>query len=147
LDNEGRVMKEVVSLLASLSGIALVLLVGYAVVRLARRRPWATLTLLLALIGLGTGALIYAGQDGSRVDPISRKMEFGSLLGRWCFGVGGVLLILGIPALPLVIIARERNGADTGPVGGQWAGVLFGYFIACGVFSAVLYSLLTGIVK
>ncbi len=55
--------------------------------------------------------------------------------------------MLGFPALPLVAIARAQNGADTGPVGGQWVVVLFGYFMACAIFGMVLYSWLTGIVK
>ena len=140
-------MEEVGPLLAALSQIALILLVGYAVVRLARRWPWATLTLLLALLAVAAGALGYAAQDGFSVRPDSRKMEFGSEVGRWCFAVGGVLMILGFPALPLVAIARAPNGAGTGPVGGQWVVVLFGYFMACALFSMVLYSWLTGIVK
>jgi hypothetical protein len=74
-------------------------------------------------------------------------MEFGSEIGRQCFGVGRLLLVLSIPALPLVGIARTRNGAHLGPVGGQWFVALFGYFMACAIFSMVLYSWLTGIVK
>jgi hypothetical protein len=140
-------MDEVGQLLAALARIALVPLVGYTVVRLARRWPWATFTLLLALLVVGVGSLGYAAQDGFSVDPASRKMAFGSDNGRWCLAVGGVLVILGTPALPLVAIARAPNGAATGPVGGQWFVVLFGYFMACAIFSMVLYSWLTGIVK
>jgi hypothetical protein len=75
-------------------------------------------------------------------------MEFGSELGRWCFAVGWVSVVLGTPALPLVAFARAPNGAVVGPdSGGQWFAVLFGYFMACAVFSMVLFSWLTGIVK
>jgi hypothetical protein len=58
-----------------------------------------------------------------------------------------MLVILGFPALALVGIGRTRYGAHLGPVGGQWFVALFGYFLACAVFSMVLYSWLTGIVK
>jgi hypothetical protein len=140
-------MEEFGQLLAALSRIALVPLVGYGVVRLAHRWPGTTLTLLLALIAISAGALGYTLGDGFRVDLDSRKMEFGSEIGRWCFALGGVAVILGVPALPLVAIARARNGADTGPVGVQWVFVLYGYFMACLFCSMVLYSQLTGIVK
>jgi hypothetical protein len=50
-------MKEFGQLLAVLLRIALIPLVGYAVVRLARRWPRAALTLLLALLAAGAGAL------------------------------------------------------------------------------------------
>ena len=140
-------MEEFAQLLAAFARIALVPLVGYGVVRLARRWPGATLTLLLVLIVIGALALGYTLGEGFRVDLNSRQMEFGSEIGRWCFAVGGVIVILGLPALPLVAIARLRNGVDIGPVGGQWVGVLFGYFMACLFCSMALYSLLTGIVK
>ena len=90
-------MNEIVPLLATLLRIALVPLVGYAVVRFARRWPWATLTLLLAFLVVGCGAVAYACHDGFSVDFGSRKMKFGSEIGRWCFAVGGVLVILGVP--------------------------------------------------
>jgi hypothetical protein len=144
---KGGEMEEIVQLLAALLRIAIVPLVGYAVVRLGRRWPGATLTLLLALIAVGAGALRYVAQDGFNVHTDSRKMEFVSEFGRWCFAVGGLLVILGVPALVLVAIAREKNGDVTGPVGGQRAVVLFGYFMACAIFGMVLYSWLTGIVK
>ena len=41
-------MEDIVQLLAAVLRIALVPLVGYAIVRLARRWPWATCTQLLA---------------------------------------------------------------------------------------------------
>jgi hypothetical protein len=140
-------MEDVVQLLAAVLRIAVVPLAGYGVVRLARRWPWAALALLLALIAAGAGAVGYARHDGFIVHPDTRRAEFGSEAGRWCFAVGWVFLVLAIPALPLVAIARARNGAGTGPVGGQWFVVLFGYFMGCAVFAAVLYSWLTGIVK
>jgi hypothetical protein len=140
-------MEEVGQLLAALMRIAFVPLVGYTVVRLARRRPRATVTLLLTLITVGAGALGYVAHDGFSVHADSRKMEFASEIGRWCFAVGGVLVILGVPALPLAAIARAQNGEVTGPVGGQWVVVLIGYLMACAIFGMVLYSWLTGIVK
>ena len=140
-------MEVVGQLLAGLLRIAVVPLLGYAVVRFARRWPMTTLTHLLALLAGGIGALGYVAEDGFGFDLDSRKMEFGSEVGRWCFAVGGVLMILGFPALPLVAIARAPNGAGTGPVGGQWVVVLFGYFMACAIFSMVLYTWLTGIGK
>jgi hypothetical protein len=127
--------------------IALVPLVGWAVVQLARRWPRATLALLLALLAAGAGALGYAGHDGYSVDPDTREMGFGSEVGRWCFVGGATLVLFGVPALPLVAIARARNGVVIGPVGGQWVPVLFGYFMACLIWGMVLYSGLTGIVK
>jgi hypothetical protein len=140
-------MDEVVPLLAALLRIALVPLVGYVVLRFARRWPGATLTLLLILLALGSAALGYAWHNGFSVDPASRKMHFGSQIGRWCFAAGGVAVVLGVPALPLIAVARARNGANMGPVGPQWVVVLFGYFMACLIFGMVLYSLLTGVVK
>jgi hypothetical protein len=140
-------VEEFGQLLAAAMPVALIPLLGYAVVRLARRRPRATLTLLLLVVAAGVGALLYAWHDGFRVARDTRKMTFGSEAGRWCFGVGGVGVILGLPALPLVAIARARDGANMGPVGPQWVVVLFGYFMACVIWSMVLYSLLTGIIK
>jgi hypothetical protein len=140
-------MEEVGQLLMAALPIGLVPLVGYTIVRLGRRRPQVTLTLLLALIAAGGGALGFVAQDGFSLRPDSRKLEFGSEVGRWCFAVGGALMVLGVPALPLVAIARARNGEVVGPVGGQLAGVLFGYFMACAIFSMVLYTWLTGIGK
>jgi hypothetical protein len=140
-------MEVVGQLLAGLLRIAVVPLLGYAVVRFARRWPMTTLALLLALIAGGIGALGYVAEDGFGVDLYSRKMEFGSEVGRWFFAIGCVLLNLGVPALPLVAIARARNGAVMGPVGGQWVAVLYGYFMACLIFGSALYMWLTGIVK
>ncbi len=140
-------MEESVQLLAAFTRIALIPLLGYAVVRLSRRWPWAALALLLAVLAAGAGALGYAWQDGFRVSPDTRKLAFRSEAGRWWFAVGGVTVTLGLPALPLVAVARARNGADIGPVGGQWAAVLAGYFMACVICGMALYSLLTGIIK
>jgi hypothetical protein len=140
-------MEDIVPLLATLLRIVLIPLVGYAVVRLARRWPRMTLTLLLVFLAIGFGVLGYAWHNGFSVDPASRKMHFGSEIGRWSFAVGGVAVVLGVPALPLIAIARSRNGATIGPVGPQWVVALFGYFIACLIFGMVLYSLLTGVIK
>lgn len=140
-------MEEWVQLLAAFMRIALIPLLGYAIVRLARRWPRVTLALLLAALAAGAGALSYARQDGFHVPLDTRKMAFQSEAGRWCFAVGGVVVILGLPALPLVAIARSPNGADVGPVGVQWVVVLFGYFMACAICGMVLQSLLTGIIK
>jgi hypothetical protein len=74
-------------------------------------------------------------------------MTFGSEIGRWCLAVGVVGVILGLPALPLVAIARARNGAGVGPVGVQWVFVLFGYFMACLFCSMIFSSWVTGIIK
>lgn len=140
-------MEELVELVTALIRIALIPLLGYAIVRLARRWPQATLALLLAVLATGVGALSYAWMDGFHVPPDTRKMAFQSGPGRWCFAVGGVTVILGLPALPLVAIARAPNGENMGPVGPQWVAVLFGYSMACGICGMVLYSLLTGIIK
>ncbi|MGE3806314.1 MAG: hypothetical protein AB7K24_16725 [Gemmataceae bacterium] len=140
-------MEDITQLLAYAGRIALVPLIGYGVLRLGQRWPWGTLTLLFALIALGTGALTYVARDGFSIEPTSRRMEFGSELGSWCFVVGAVLVTLGCPALLLVPIARARNGERTGPVGIQWVVVLMGYFVACAIFGMVLYSWLTAIVK
>jgi hypothetical protein len=141
-------MEDFVHLVAPVARLAAVPLIGYAVVRLARRWPWATLALLVALLALAAGALAYAGLDGYAVDVNTRRMTFGSEVGRWCFAIGGIGVTLGLPALLLVPFARARNGTATGPVGGgQWFVVLFGYFMACAICGAVLYSLLTGIIK
>jgi hypothetical protein len=58
-----------------------------------------------------------------------------------------VAVVLALPALPLVAIARARQGENIGPVGPQWVAVLFGYFMGCVICGTVLYSLLTGIIK
>jgi hypothetical protein len=140
-------MEELVQLLSALVRIALIPLLGYAIVRLARRWLRFPLALLLVVLATGAGALSYAWQDGFRVPLETRKMAFQSETGRWCFAIGGVTVILGLPALPLIAVARARNGADIGPVGVQWVAVLFGYFVACGICSMAPYSLLTGIIK
>jgi hypothetical protein len=105
------------------------------------------LILLLAALAVGGGALVFAWQDGFSVSPETRKMVFQSEVGRWCFAVGGVAVTLGLPALPLVAVARERKGELIGPIGVQWVIVLFGYFLACAICGMILYSLLTGIIK
>jgi hypothetical protein len=140
-------MEDFVQLLLALAPIVLVLLLGCGVVHLGRRWPWVTLALLLPVITLAAGALGYAWHEGFEVRPDTRQMTFGSELGRWCFTAGGLGVVLGVPALPLVAIARSRNGGRIGPVGAQWVGVLFAYFLVCVVWSAVVYSLLTGIIK
>jgi hypothetical protein len=140
-------MAEFVSLLGALLRIAVIPLGGYLVLRCARRWPWVTACFLLVVVAAGIGTVTLAAHDGYRVRVDTRRMEFHSEIGRWCFAVGGLALILGPPALPLVAVARVRHGAMIGPVGGQWAGALFGYFMACAIWSMVLYSWLTGIVK
>jgi hypothetical protein len=140
-------MEVLVQLLAQILRIAAVPLFAYAIVRLARRWPATTLTVLLVLIVLSCGALAYASGDGIWVDQRSRNMEFSSQTGHWCFSLGGLVVILGVPALPLLAVARVRNGEAVGPVGPQWLVVLFGYFMACLFCSMVVYWLLTGIEK
>ena len=140
-------MDDLGELLLFVSRLALVPVAGYGVIGLARRWPRATMTLLLALIAAGAGGLSYAARDGLVVRPDSRKMQFHSDIGRSCFAVGALMVTLGVPALPLVAIARARNGAARGPLGGQWMAAIFGYFMACAIFGMVLYSWLTGIVK
>jgi hypothetical protein len=140
-------MEELVQALAALLRIALIPLLGYGIVRLARRWPRATLALLLAVVAAGAGALGSARHDGFNVSLETRKMTFQTEVGRWCFALGGLGVLLGLPALPLVAVARARHGEDLGPVGVQWVAVLFGYFMACVVWGMVLYSLLTGIIK
>lgn len=140
-------MEEWLRLLAALLWFALIPLLGYAIVRLARCWPWATLVLLVAVVATGAGAVGYAGHDGFSVPPDTRKMVFHSEAGRWCFAIGGVGVSLALPALPLVAVARSRNGLTIGPMGVQWVAVLFGYFMACVIWGMVFYSLLTGIIK
>jgi hypothetical protein len=140
-------MEEWLQLVMVISRIALVPLLGYCIVRLARRWPRGALILLLAALAVGGGALVFAWHEGFRVSPETRKMVFQSETGRWCFAVGGVVVTLGLPALPLVAVARERKGEMIGPIGVQWVIVLFGYFLACAICGMVLYSLLTGIIK
>jgi hypothetical protein len=74
-------------------------------------------------------------------------MAFQSEAGRWCFAVGGVAVILALPALPLVAVAQSRNGEHMGPLGVQWVVVLFAYFMGCALCGMVVYSFLTGIIK
>jgi hypothetical protein len=140
-------MEDFGQLLAALMQIALIPLLAYAIVRLARRWPRATLALILAVVAVGAGALGYACHDGVSVPPDTRKMAFQSEMGRRCFAIGGVGVTLGLPALALVAVARSRNGEAIGPVGAQWVAVLFAYFMACVICGMVLYSLLTGIIK
>ena len=141
-------MEDIGPLLLAVMRLAVVPVAGYAVLLLARRWPRCILILLLTLIALGAGAIAYCKHDNFVVLQDSRKLEFGSELGRWCFTVGALTEILCCPALPLVAMARAKNGEEIGPVsGGQWFVALFGYFMACAIFSMVLFSWLTGIVK
>src|SRR4051794_1136487 len=117
-------MAEVGELLAALARLAVVPLVGYAVVRLARWRPRRAAAVLLAVVAAGVAALAYAKVDGFTVRPDTRAIDFASEAGRWSYTVGGVVTVLAVPALPLVAVARARNGDVTGPVGGQWVVVL-----------------------
>jgi hypothetical protein len=140
-------MEDWVQLFLAVTRIALIPLLGYCIVRLARLWPRGTLILLLAALAVGAGALVYAWHEGFRVSPETRKMVFQSEVGRWCFAIGGVAVTLGLPAVSLIAVARERKGERIGPMGVQWVIVLFGYFIACAICGMILYSLLTGIIK
>ena len=140
-------MEDYIQLLLAVGRIAIIPLVGYIVIRLARRWPRLTLALLLVLIAVGVSALCYAHIEGFSVNPTTRKMSFGSEVGRICYFVGGMLTILSVPALPLIAVARAKNGSTIGPVKGEWIIALFGYFMACAIFGMVLYSWVTGIVK
>src|SRR5262245_58164793 len=84
LQCRGPGMEGLIQLLAALLRIALIPLLGYALVRLARRWPRTTLALLLAVLALGAGALGYAWQDGFSVARDTRTMAFQSEAGRWC---------------------------------------------------------------
>src|SRR5262245_40773508 len=75
-------MEEFGQLLAGLMRIALIPLLGYAIVRLARRWPRATLSVLLTLIAAGAGALGYAWHDGFSVPLDTRKLAFQSDAGQ-----------------------------------------------------------------
>jgi hypothetical protein len=140
-------MEVLLQVLAAVAGITVYPLVGYAVIRLAGRWPRATLALLLVAVAAGAGALGYARFDGFDVPLDTRRMTFRSEAGRWCFDAGWVAVILGVPALPLVAVARARNGERIGPAGAQWVVVVFGYFMGCAVWGMVLYSWLTGIAR
>jgi hypothetical protein len=60
---KGERVEDIGKILLTVLGIAIVPAVGCAVVQLARRWPWVTFILLLALIALGGGALAYAEHD------------------------------------------------------------------------------------
>jgi hypothetical protein len=134
-------------LLGALLRVAAVPVCGYLVLHFARRWPWVTVGILVLVVVAGIGAVTAAAFDGYNVQLDTRNIEFHSEMGRWCFAFGGLALILGFPALPLVVIARAQNGTKIGPVGAQWAGVPFGYFMACFFCSAAFYAFLTGITK
>jgi hypothetical protein len=119
---------------------AVLLLVGWEVVRAAGRRPLTTAALIAVAVAAGTGAIWFAAAAGySPPTRGSGPVPFG-----WppvCFGVGVVLVILGFPALLLVPDAAVRGPkAAAGPF-------LFAYWFACVVFAMVLQSWLTGQVK
>jgi hypothetical protein len=134
-------------LLASLLGLALIPLIGFSVVCLARRRPGIAVILLGAVMAAGAAAIGYAAAEGYGYQPALQRVEFASEAGRFSFDVGMVLLTLGCPAWLLVLVARTQNGTTLGPRGVQWVIVLYGYWMACLVASMVLYSWLTGRVK
>lgn len=140
-------LRELASVLASLASIALVPLIGFAVVCLARRRPWTAAALVGVAVAAGAGAVGYAASEGYGYRPDVGRVEFVSEAGRRAFGVGMALLTLGCPAWLLVLAARTRNGATLGPRGYQWVVALYGYWMACLICSMVLYSWLTGHVK
>lgn len=140
-------MNELAELLTAVARIAVIPVIGYAVACLACRWPRVVLAVLALLIAAGAVALGYAASEGYSVDPTSRQMTFGSDSGRWCFAIGGTLLVLAVPGLPLVAMARAEVAAAGAPARYQWVIALFGYFMACAIFGMVLYSWLTGIVK
>jgi hypothetical protein len=73
-------MEDVVQMLAAVLRVAIVPAIGYAIVQLARRWPWATLILLVALIAGGTGALAYAADADSAFAWIPARWSSGRRL-------------------------------------------------------------------
>lgn len=140
-------MNDLLGLLASLASIAIVVAIGWGVLFAAGRRPRTTFVVLLLCCTAGGICVAWAGGIGYAFRFDLHKIEFASPLAAQLFLVGRALLTLAVPALLLVPIGAAENEGRVGPVGGQWAAVLFGWFLACSVWSAVLFSWLTGYVK
>jgi len=154
---------DLLELLAPLLSLAIIVLIAWSVIVLARRWLWATLAGLTALLAAGVGLLWIAGEMGYAFDFQRNVVEFSSEEGQLCFVLGRALVALFAPAFLLVPFAQAENvarrpddsedpqtekaDAVRGPVGGQWPVLIGGYFVACAVWSMVLFSWLTGYAK
>jgi hypothetical protein len=98
--------------------------VGFAVVAAARRRPQTTAAVVGVAVAAGVAALWSAPRVVDAHGP-----EAG-----WKFLLAGAgLVVLGIPAWVLVVIARQPNGPTLGPLTvREWMGALAGYWLFCG---------------
>jgi hypothetical protein len=129
-------LKSLVPLLGLLVPSVLILLVGFVVLRAARRRPRTVSALISVAVVAGLGAIGYAalGADADREAVC------------WLV-VGLALVILGCPAAVLVPPAGTRTGTPVGPTGAtEVAKLLFGYLAACWIFAvglAIFVHLLT----
>jgi hypothetical protein len=101
--------------MASLLTFAIYPLLAFAVIWVARRRPWTMAIAIGIAVACGTGAIWYAAQEGFGYQWASGRVEFGSDEGRHSFEIGFVLVVLGCPAWLLVAAARIKNGDSRGP--------------------------------
>ena len=117
-------MKSLAPLLALLLPSAVILLVGLAVQRAARRRPRAAAIAVGATVAAGLGAIGYAGL-GADADLSA---------GRW-LAVGLALVVLGGLAALLVPAAGARGGPAATAASVKR---LFGYLAACWLLATAL---------
>jgi hypothetical protein len=116
-----------IPLLVFLLPSALILLVGFAVLCAAQRRPKTVSAVIGVVVAAGLGTIAYA----ALVAGIDQT-------GRW-LAVGLALVILGCPAWLLVYPSGAHIGKASGTVGvADVAKVLFAYLSACWLFALAL---------
>jgi hypothetical protein len=111
---------------------ALLLLFGFAVLWTARRRPRTVALAVGGIVAFGLAAVWYWALAFDR----------GWDAWKGWFSIGMIAVLAGCPAWLLVLTARQPNGGAVGPVGRhQWGQVLFGYWLACWLFTCGLSGL------
>jgi hypothetical protein len=123
----GLVVKPMIPLLVFLLPSALILLVGFAVLFAAERRPKTVSALIGVVVAAGLGIIAYA----ALVAGIDQT-------GPW-LAVGLALVILGCPAWLLVYPRGAHSGKAAGHMGvADVAKLLFAYLCACWLFTLAL---------
>jgi hypothetical protein len=115
-----------VVLLAFLISQILVLLFGFGVAWVARRRPLATSAIIVAVVMAGFGAIWCGGEMASA----------GLSAGPYLLAAGLILVFVGFPTWGIVVPAVRGPNGPVGLTG--WARLLATYLAGCWIFTLFL---------